>query len=382
MATRKIGNNGQLLIFLALGLVILGLMVGLALDGGMAYLTHARLSRTVDAAAMAGARELLFGEDKAVAAACDLIAVNGGGVDCEGDGRFSVRIGELEEFGETLPAVFVTGRTSVRTSFMRLGMLFGCDDCDQIPVSALGVGVPPPELDIVLLMDDTKSMREGCNSEQTNGCPNEQERIGAEAFVDVFLPDIPTARIALVPFRGCHNADGKDQCVRNAEVIAYTNDPNSIKGERGELEDQNNPSSGDTGKGIRGLWSQGGSGTNVCTALQEAGRRAGAPELGRRRTVVLLTDADNHIDGTVKWECNTAGSDMDGKTRSAARALKDDGVEIFVLGYGVNGNSDRELAKDIASSTDHYFEALSKDELPAKFEAIARELLKKVRLAV
>ena len=375
-------QRGQLLIVVALSLVMLGLFVGLALDGGVGYLTRARLQITVDAAALAGARELLFGEDRAIKAACDLVAVNGGGIECAtGDGqRFSVRVGDLEEYGQTHQAVFVTGQTTVRTTFMRLGVLFGCETCAALRVSALGVAVPPPELDILLIMDDTASMREGCDFVQTNGCPNEKERIGARAFVDLFLPRFAAVKIGLLPFRGCYNEDGADQCVRIGEIIPMTMDASLLNGRRGVRGPEE--TSPDTGSGIAGLWSQGGSGTNICKALTAAEPLIGKSELGRSRVVVLLTDADNHVNGDVPWECAADGIGMDDKTLSAAEKLKRDGVEIFVLGYGVNGNSDRQLAINIASSKKNYFEAISADDLPAKFEAVARELLRRVRLAI
>ena len=374
-------QRGQLLIFIALSFVVLGMFVGLAVDGGVGYLTHSRLQRTVDAAALAGASRLLLGDGEAERAACDMVAVNAGGTDCgTGERKFSVRIADLEEYGKVLPAVFVTGHATIRTSFMRVGKLFGCDRCDALAVSALGVAVPPPELDILLVLDDTSSMREGCDFEQSNSCPAQREREGAAAFAKFFLTALTTARIGLLPFRGCYNADGSGRCVGAPEIMPLSGDLRALTGLRGtrgpEVE------SPDTGTGIAGLWAQGGSGTNICKALEEAGRRIGDAATGRKRAVVLLTDADNHPETGVEWDCAASGDGMDGKTRAAADALRRSGVEIFVLGYGIDGDSDRRLARDIASERRNFFEALDKDDIPEQFEAVAREMLRRVRLAV
>jgi hypothetical protein len=89
--------------------------------------------------------------------------------------------------------------------------------------------------------------------------------------------------------------------------------------------------------------------------------------------------------------------DLDKKTLAMADALKDDGVEIYVVGFSVCGQpnddlcnrstvanpphtntddtADRNLLKCIASSSDdtndHYFEVDSASELPEIFQVIA-----------
>jgi Flp pilus assembly protein TadG len=55
------GSRGQALIMLAVAFVVLGGMLGLAIDVGIAYFIQARLSQAVDAAALAGARSLARG---------------------------------------------------------------------------------------------------------------------------------------------------------------------------------------------------------------------------------------------------------------------------------------------------------------------------------
>ncbi len=61
---QKYGERGAaLLLFSILLLLVVLPMIGLAIDGGVAYFAHARLVSAADAAALAGARSLNVGED-------------------------------------------------------------------------------------------------------------------------------------------------------------------------------------------------------------------------------------------------------------------------------------------------------------------------------
>ena len=51
-------QNGQALIFITLAFVVLGMFIGLAVDGGRAYLMRERLRKIVDAASLAGAKAM------------------------------------------------------------------------------------------------------------------------------------------------------------------------------------------------------------------------------------------------------------------------------------------------------------------------------------
>jgi hypothetical protein len=139
------------------------------------------------------------------------------------------------------------------------------------------------------------------------------------------------------------------------------------------------------------------------------------------RFVVILTDGDNNYNGSAAFgqgepptQCrpNTSpsGSDsspacgsaqtrereLDVKTQQVADSLKAQGVEIFVVGFGVcgsannntcnpsaiGGNSgdttaDRNLLKCIATqgtANNHYFEVPSASALPDVFGQIARQI--------
>ena len=58
MQKKLLNESGQVLIFVTLAFVILGMFIGLAVDGGRAYLMRERLRSIVDAAALAGAKAM------------------------------------------------------------------------------------------------------------------------------------------------------------------------------------------------------------------------------------------------------------------------------------------------------------------------------------
>src|SRR2546422_11516538 len=84
MKKKPLSNEkGQVLIFVTLAFIVLGMFIGLAVDGGRAYLMRERLRSIVDAAALAGAKAMavpsdpLQAREAASAAACDSAKVNG-----------------------------------------------------------------------------------------------------------------------------------------------------------------------------------------------------------------------------------------------------------------------------------------------------------------
>jgi Flp pilus assembly protein TadG len=62
-------RGAALILFTLMLAIVLLPMIGLAIDGGVTYFAHARLSSAVDAAALAGARSLNIGQDPASQAA-------------------------------------------------------------------------------------------------------------------------------------------------------------------------------------------------------------------------------------------------------------------------------------------------------------------------
>ena len=71
-------ERGQILIILALLLPALILFVGLAIDGGMAYITKAKLSKAVDAACLTGMKNLSQGQSTATTLATHIFNANFG----------------------------------------------------------------------------------------------------------------------------------------------------------------------------------------------------------------------------------------------------------------------------------------------------------------
>jgi Flp pilus assembly protein TadG len=125
----------------AIALVALCGVAGLALDSGHGYLEKSHLSRAVDAAAMAGARGLRRGEAEAEDRAQALAVAN----DVEGA---TVSFG-VNADGES--TVTVSATRTVPTWFMRvMGE-------DQMVVNSTATASVPP-LDLVLVLDQSGSM--------------------------------------------------------------------------------------------------------------------------------------------------------------------------------------------------------------------------------
>jgi len=409
-------QDGQVVAFVALTLVLLGLLVGLAVDSGRAYLLQARLSRLVDAVALAGAKAMqgITTLDEAIAkgtaSACNAAAVNGyDPAKCGAGGPMVfVTIGDVETPDGSVRGITVSASDTMTTSFMSLGTLIGCTTCSSVTVAATASAVPTIiPADVVLVMDDTHSMKMGCNPTQTDSdCPNFNARQGAIALVDALLPDGSPSDvlISMVPFRGCYDATD-NRCVKPGEIVDLTNDTTVLIGTRGSL-----GCSGacDTGTGIQGLWAQGNSGTNICLGIQEGRTRLFGPNSrpSARKIMIILTDLGSKSDSEVPPpppDCNSSNDNtLDIQTNNRATAVKADNVEIFVLGYsvenppndpsvlcnpsGIGGSgigNDRNLGKCIASSTpgtnNHYFEAATPEMIQTQFEAIA-DALRKLRL--
>src|SRR3989442_6320260 len=163
---KKIDQKGQILIFVSLGFVLLGLFVGMVLDFGRGYLERARISRTVDAMALAAARALLGSsaasfEDAAVAAGCGAASMNGvtfssctrtsplgppsnpASTDPVGCTAGAGAVNDSLCFVSknvtgvgTINFVQVSGRSSIPTTFLRLLTFVGAGDYTTLPLMA------------------------------------------------------------------------------------------------------------------------------------------------------------------------------------------------------------------------------------------------------
>jgi Flp pilus assembly protein TadG len=193
-------EKGQVFIFVTLAFVVLGMFIGLAVDGGRAYLMHQRLRKIVDAAALAGAKAMAGPTDPNEAlnaariAACDSAKVNGiasGDSECGESGTIlTVTIGDVTNpDGTTQQGVIVTGTNTASTFFMRLGGLIGCETCTTINVQATSKAAPDTLVDVVLVLDDSGTMNHGCVTFTEPGCPIRGAKEGTKTLVNMLLAD-------------------------------------------------------------------------------------------------------------------------------------------------------------------------------------------------
>ena len=374
-------------------------IVGLAVDVGRLYVTKAELSRSVDAAALAGVLELPD-------ATSATTKVNAFMAENEPTATVSTVSNATER------QLRVTGSKNVRFYFLAV---LGITDHTVTASGVAGFGIVP--VDVYMAIDATGSMGASpCNGSQNNsGCPIWEAKNAAKAFADTLLTSTSSGYtiVGAGSFRGCYNAPRTySSCVSvSSQVTPLTNNKTTLT------------------NGINSISALGGTGTNVCLGMlkgQEVLFGAGHhTESNTHRFLVILSDGDNtynntsysssqgapptscrpttspsNSDGNVSSSCYSAQTrerQLDTKTQTLANTLKGQDVEIYVVGFGVCGNSntnlcntsliggtshddtaDRNLAKCIASSTagtnDHYFEVATASALPGVFQAIAQQI--------
>lgn len=397
---RILGERGQTLPLFALLIVTFIALVGLAIDAGRLYIARAELSRALDAAALAGVIELPD-EDAAELRATAYMAEN--------------QPDAAVEFPPQQPNQFrVKGTRNVKFFFMPI---LGFNDMDISVQAAAGVGTIPS--DTVLLVDATGSMGASpCNSNDNNsGCPIWEAKQAAKGFIDLFLPDpTGTTKVGYAAYRGCHNPPRTHSgCVTNSMRVDLSSNATAL----------------DTA--VDATTAVGGTGTNTCLALYKAQEMFNGPNAqtapNTLKSIVLLADGDNTYnvaaysstqnsppvscrptsnytssDGDVSTNCTNAQTrerSLDIKTKQLADTLKQQGIEIYIVAFGVCGNADnftpsspgycngigdtahdnsadQRLLKCIASSTpgtnDHYFRVPTASDLPAVFEDIANAI--------
>ncbi len=441
-------SRGQVLPVIALLLVVLLGMIGLGVDIGRIYMEKAQLSRAVDAAALAGTVEL---PDTALAEteARDYLAYNmpratfqtpdidvpNQKVTIRATSRVNtifLRVLGISHFDVEGEAQ--AGASSLGDADLPLDVTVLLDDTGTMRSGCSLTQVTTPSA-----------------SQASPVCPIGLTRNAAKDFLNVLAQSgsLPVStNVGFLSFRACYastNINPRNEpntaaapwnslrgCVKFSDTIALSNSVATIS------------SRIDTMRGAGGY-----PGTNLCLGFAQAnlnifgaGSRADA-----RKVLVILTDGENRYsdfaeqnnpvpdsqpttnrflanpapdtypssvtdtndtpasDGTVNncWpsspnQNSTAyGTDYDGRTNTLdvktlgqADDLKDENVEIFVVGFGVNGaadpgttcdtamrarvgtfsarhttgagdtQGDRELAKCLASSkdgtNDHYFE--------------------------
>jgi hypothetical protein len=268
---KKINQRGQILIFVSLGFVMLGLFVGMAIDFGRGYLEKARMSRTVDAVALAAARALLGSsapsyEAAAVAAGCGAASMNGvtvsscgetaplgpvsnpastDPVGCTaGSGAVNVSLCFVSKNvpgGGTMNFVQVSGRSSVPTTFLRLLTFVGAGDYTTLPVAAVAEGGPDRPVDLMLILDRSGSMTgtdpSGVSKIRalkcaltgltgSNGCPG---GVTSPGFLNVGFTDNDMIGMTSFSSRGCGNSSGgdvtssSDPCAADVSLTIFDN---------------------------------------------------------------------------------------------------------------------------------------------------------------
>lgn len=401
---RRNDEHGQIFVLVALWMVALFGLIGLAVDVGLMFVARAELRRDVDAAALAAIVEMP--NTTAVSTrATEYLTANDPAA-------------TLTSVQPNVPAagqITLNVSKQVRLVFLPLvpgvaSQLIGGTD---IAVSGSAVAGAGAAVDLAMSIDDTGSMDSGCNATQTDTdgtCPIKEARDGANVLIDLIgVGDgSGVAAASLVPSRGCYNASGSSGCVdfsgSGNKVVDLTTNNVTIE------------------SGIALLVAQGGSGTNICTGAFYAGDRvlnsAGA-RANARKIVIVMSDFANTGGSNLPFpspypstKCARTGSTtnayinaQDRKTLEEVNLHRTAGVEYFVIGYNVSGTDttetctstwsstilagtqtgtrtsttdvwDRRLGKCVASSTagtnDHYFEAPTSAELNAAFTQIGR----------
>lgn len=431
------GEAAQVLPMFVMLLIVLVGMIGLATDLGRIYVARAQLGRSVDAAALAGAKQLP-----------DIT---------QADVKARAYIAENEPYASIdvqvypdVPAqqVGVTATKTINTIFMRM---FGIDTVQVSNDALAGFGIVP--VDAVMSIDATGSMGASppCNASDNNsGCPIWEAKNAATAFTNTLLPGANTV-VGVLSFRGCFkglpDAGGNTNCIANSGIGALDGTASNVISK------------------ISGISAIGGTGTNFCGGLSKAGSvlfGAGSHSASNTiRVIVILSDGDHtynnasytagsspgspaapcrpiadsscptgtaancnpaNSDTYLSTGCSTAGGgsvsssnpgsnseaherQLDKFAKAKADTLKAAGAEIYVVGFGVCGTednkiwdsasnpayctsdlgnnnpdtvADQRLAKCIASSSsgtnDHYFRASTATELPGIFSQIAQAI--------
>ena len=350
-------DRGQVLPIMALLVVAFIGLVGLAIDVGRLFIARTELSRAIDAAALAGIVELPD-VDQAQAAAGIYLNEN------LADATVSFPAAD-QEF-----QLRVTGTHSVDMQFMGV---FGFGEVEIEATATAGFGAP---LDVVLVLDDTGTMKSGCNSSQTNSnCPIKQAKDASHAFVDDLLGTSPTGiiQIGVLRFRGCYGdqrynpVSGEDPdrgCVLFSEFQDLTT---------------NKPAIHDA---IDNAFGKGGfPGTSLCSGLDEGENLVTGLDSreNSQKVIVILSDGDNrYSDGAQKDQrgnpvpnvyplpnnggsgpcivsgpaqnSSSYGGDYDERvdrldklTYDLAQQMQGQDIEIYVAGYKVSGSDDGSL---------------------------------------
>ncbi len=410
-------SDSQILPMAALVIIVLFASVGLAVDVGRCFVAKAELVRAVDAAALAGTLELSGNpaqmQTQVNAQVAAYMAQN------QPDAAYNTTISQADK------QVQISATLAVKTIFLQV---LGIGTVNVAANATAGYGVLA--VDTVLVIDATGSMGVDSNGQNCvghSGCPIDEAKNAAKSFTDTLLTGTASSDtlVGETPFRGCFNLPNLFSFCVPLSTMSQ-----SLSNSKTTIENT-----------ISSISSVGGSGTNICNGINQADQILyGANHhtvSNTMRIVVLLSDGDNvynnvangvptptgnHTptpiagyqlpsacrpptpnvsDQYVDTQCRSAQTKeraLDTDTINLVNTLKAQGVEFYVIGFGVCGSNDgtissssycanigngdtdntadRRLLKCIASSTsgsnDHYFETTDASQLPNIFQQIAR----------
>jgi hypothetical protein len=301
-AGRSLRERGQVILMVGLATLVMFGIVGLAVDVGRLYVTRVELGRSVDAAALSGILEFNgtpAGLTNAVARAENYFQDNEAVTTCDGSqGVWCQAVANPNAYEMTVDAT-----KTMNTTFLSV---LGIKTANVSAHAKAGFGAEP--LDVVIVLDDTGTMRNTCNgqpsvpSSQTNAtCPVKQARDGAKAMIDALPIGCGgcAAQVAIAPFRGCvsNNSNRYNPapfpegapfdvmanyalrgCIAQSDFMNLSNNPTALKNKI------------DTFSASGGY-----PGTNVCLGMYEAYQRLTGPgaQAGARKIMVILTDGDS-----------------------------------------------------------------------------------------
>lgn len=179
----RAGEHGAVILAVALFIVLLFAFVGIGLDIGRWYLVRAELSKSVDAGALEGARNISNPYVDPRVVARDFCEANFpvGYLGTVGSGSGTVSF-DVQLSGDS--KVLVDGTTSATSIFARV-MGFS-----KVPVSSQGAA-QNRLVEIMMVLDRSRSL---------SGQPIADLKVAGKSFLDFFAPTEATDKVGLVSF--------------------------------------------------------------------------------------------------------------------------------------------------------------------------------------
>ncbi len=209
---RTQNERGSILILFTLMLILLLAFIGVALDFGHWYLVRAEMSKTVDAAALLGARNLGNPNVDAVQLAQEVATENfaTGSFGTIGGAFTATRVGNN--------TIQVVGTTTVKSNFLQVADI---NDLSFMPIKSTGQA-KQNQVEIMLVLDRSGSM---------GGQPIADLKTAANNFVNFFTPTQAQDHMGLITFATCARVDramgnnfvgAMDLAINNMQAVGWT----------------------------------------------------------------------------------------------------------------------------------------------------------------